>query len=90
MAVVNKSVNVGKVSNDVMMKLADMVMVMKKAASDGVNLNDLPVAINACVVDLLPAIQELSLIPAEYDETEEAVENAFALGFVQLKKAVLS
>lgn len=90
MAVINKTVSVAKVTDDVMVKLVDMVKQMKQAAADGVDFKDLPVAINACIVDLFPAIQELNQVPLEMKSDLVPFVRSVELGAAELLAVMLS
>lgn len=83
-------VEVSSVTYDVMVKLTDLVAQLKKAAADGISVADIPVAVSACIQDLLPAIAELNQIPAEAKANLVPFERAIALGAGDLLQVVLS
>lgn len=85
MAVVEKTVRVSQEADKLATGIVSLVAEVKKALADGWQPGaDLPVVLQAVLVDLVPAVQSVSALGAEAKADLEAFASAFALGGVKL------
>lgn len=84
------SSEVSVVAYDVGQKTLDLLKVVKKAAADGIQLSDLTVVVQACIADLMPAMQELNQLTDEMKANRVAFERAVALFGVDMVEVLIS
>jgi hypothetical protein len=90
MAKVNVQVEVSKELFEVGKGLADFAKHLKAAVADGWQIgSDLPAVLTAVMADLVPALQGVDKIPAEFAEDKMAFANACTVAGGQIVAAVL-
>jgi hypothetical protein len=90
MSVVPVSVDVSKETYELCLGLAKLIKAVKSPIADGVQPGDLPALIGAVATELLPALNGVDKIAAEYEENKSAFGQAVVLGLAAIAKAVES